>query len=50
MRVWFFLNSETDGLINVLYKILDGGPLGLCWLDISFNTITKLDEDVIYLL
>ncbi|OXA51470.1 Leucine-rich repeat-containing protein 51 [Folsomia candida] len=45
IRLSYNVITETDGLINVLYKILDGGPLGLCWLDISFNTITKLDED-----
>lgn len=46
VRMSYNVINELDGLINVLYKILDGGPFGLCWLDLSFNAIAKLDEDV----
>jgi len=30
----------------MLYKMLEGGPIGLIWLDLSFNCITTLDSDV----
>jgi len=38
--------ESLEGLVNVLYKVLDGGPFGLCWVDVSFNAIGKIDEDV----
>jgi hypothetical protein len=31
LRLSYNVITELDGLINVLYKILDGGPVGLCW-------------------
>lgn len=46
LRLSYNVIDSVEGLINVLYKILDGGPFGLCWLDLSFNAITKLDDDV----
>lgn len=50
VRLSYNVIDTVEGLINVLYKILDGGPFGLSWLDLSFNAITKLDDDVISLL
>lgn len=46
LRLSYNVIDTVEGLINVLYKILDGGPFGLCWVDLSFNAITKLDDDV----
>lgn len=46
VRLSYNVIDTIEGLINVLFKILDAGPIGLCWLDLSFNAITKLDEDV----
>lgn len=40
------LLENIEGLVSVLYKILDGGPLGLCWIDLSFNRITTIDDEV----
>ncbi|CAL8072866.1 unnamed protein product [Orchesella dallaii] len=47
LRLSYNVIDTIEGLINVLYKILDGGPFGLCWLDLSFNTISKIDEDTL---
>ncbi|CAG7724811.1 unnamed protein product [Allacma fusca] len=47
VRMSYNLLESIDGLVSVLYKILDGGPLGLCWIDLSFNHIHTLDEDTI---
>jgi hypothetical protein len=47
VRMSYNLIETIDGLVSVLYKILDGGPIGLCWIDLSFNHIHVLDEDTI---
>jgi len=45
LRLSYNVLHNFDGFVNVLYKILDAGPFGLCWLDLSFNSIDKLDDD-----
>jgi hypothetical protein len=46
IRLSYNVIDTIDGLVNVLFKILEGGPLGLCWIDFSFNAISKFDDDV----
>jgi len=47
LRLSYNAIDNMEGFINVIYKILDGGPFGLCWVDLSFNTISQLDEDTL---
>lgn len=43
------LFSNIDDLSNMLFRMLQGGPAGLAWLDLSFNCITAFDSEVIVL-
>ncbi len=46
LRLSYNVLHGVEDLVNTLYKILDGGPFGLCWVDLSFNSISKFDDDV----